>query len=117
MHELSLACSVVELVEREMRRHGCGRLCAIEMTVGGLSGIDDDAFSYSLRMVLERTPFAGVRVEIHRVDPAARCDDCGETFRPASLYTPCPRCGSYAARLVSGQEFRLSSLIVEEGKE
>ena len=114
MHELSLACSVVELVDQEMRRHGRCRLCGIEVTIGDLSGVDNDSFLYSLQMVLERSVFAGIRVVVSRVKPKARCEDCGESFSPESLYTPCPRCGSYAARLVSGREFRLSSLIIEE---
>ena len=44
------------------------------------------------------------------------CGVCGESFSPVSLYASCPKCGSYKTRLVSGQEFRLTSLIVETDK-
>ena len=76
MHELSLACSVVELVEKELALHGGGSVRCIEITIGDLSGVDNDAF----------------------------------------LFSSCPKCGSYKTRLVSGQEFRLTSLIVETDK-
>ena len=114
MHELSLACSVVELVGKELALHGGGSVRFIEITIGDLSGVDNDAFLFSLNMVLERSAFAGARVMVDRVKPLAVC---GESFSPFSLYASCPKCGSYKTRLVSGQEFRLASLIVETDKE
>ena len=75
-----------------------------------------DAFLFSLNMVLERSAFAGARVMVDRVKPLAVCGVCGESFSPVSLYASCPKCGSYKTRLVSGQEFRLTSLIVETDK-
>ena len=114
MHELSLACSVVELVGKELALHGGGSVRLIEITIGDLSGVDNDAFLFSLNMVLERSAFAGARV---MVKPLAVCGVCGESFSPFSLYASCPKCGSYKTRLVSGQEFRLASLIVETDKE
>lgn len=117
MHELSLACSVVELVEEELALHGGGSVRCIEITIGDLSGVDNDAFLFSLNMVLERSAFAGARVMVDRVKPLAVCGVCGKSFSPVSLYASCPKCGSYKTRLVSGQEFRLTSLIVETDKE
>ena len=67
MHELSLACSVVELVEKELALHGGGSVRCIEITIGDLSGVDNDAFLFSLNMVLERSAFAGARVMVDRV--------------------------------------------------
>ena len=46
MHELSLACSVVELVEKELALHGGGSVRFIEITIGDLSGVDNDAFYF-----------------------------------------------------------------------
>ena len=80
MHELSLACSVVELVEKELALHGGGSVRCIEITIGDLSGVDNDAFLFSLNMVLERSAFAGARVMVDRVKPLAVCGVCGESF-------------------------------------
>jgi len=73
MHELSLACSVVELVGKELALHGGGSVRFIEITIGDLSGVDNDAFLFSLNMVLERSAFAGARVMVDRVKPLAVC--------------------------------------------
>ena len=80
MHELSLACSVVELVEKELALHGGGSVRCIEITIGDLSGVDNDAFLFSLNMVLERSAFAGARVMVDRVKPLAVCGVCGSRF-------------------------------------
>ena len=71
MHELSLACSVVELGGKELALHGGGSVRFIEITIGDLSGVDNDAFLFSLNMVLERSAFAGARVMVDRVKPLA----------------------------------------------
>ena len=47
MHELSLACSVVELVEKELALHGGGSVRCIEITIGDLSGVDNDCLLYT----------------------------------------------------------------------
>lgn len=72
MHELSLACSVVELVEKELALHGGGSVRCIEITIGDLSGVDNDAF-YFIEYGLERSAFAGARVMVDRVKPLAVC--------------------------------------------
>lgn len=117
MHELSLACSVVELVGSELCRHGGGTLRTVEVTVGELSGVDSEAFAYALQMVLDRSDYAGARVALTRVSPRSRCRACGAVFAPASLYAPCPQCGGYDTRLEAGQEFRLTSLSVESDED
>ncbi len=113
MHELSLAYSVVELVEREVIRHGGGLVRSIELKIGTLSGVDCETFEYALSMVLEYSPFVLARVKIHSVEARAECSQCGCGYAPETLYTPCPQCGSHAARLLSGEEFRLSALTLE----
>ena len=90
--------------------------CPVEVTLTLISN-KWNAFLFSLNMVLERSAFAGARVMVDRVKPLAVCGVCGESFSPFSLYASCPKCGSYKTRLVSGQEFRLASLIVETDKE
>ena len=69
MHELSLACSVVELVEKELALHGGGSVRCIEITIGDLSGVDNDAYFFSLNKVLEPSSFAGADIcIINKID-------------------------------------------------
>ncbi len=113
MHELSLAYSVVELIERELSQYTEGSLQGIEMAIGSLSGIDEDAFVFAMEIVLAHTPFAGTELNINRVKAQSVCRQCGKNFSPKTMYDSCPRCGSFASRHVAGQEFKLTALTVE----
>ena len=92
MHELSLACSVLELVGSEMQRHGAGTLRSVEVTVGELSGVDSDAFAFSLQMVLDRSAYAGARVTLTRVSPRSLCTDL-VLYALSAVRQPCHATG------------------------
>ncbi len=113
MHELSLAYSVVELVERELSRHGKGTLQSIEMSIGNFSGIDPEAFLFALETVWAHSPFAKAKLKITRVEARAVCNQCGKEFCPENLYASSPCCGDFSFRLIAGNEFRLNALTVE----
>ena len=103
MHELSLAMSIVDLVEREAAKAWASKIRSLELEIGSLAGIEIDSLLTSLQMVMERTALQDVRVDISRVKPKATCEQ----------YTPCPVCGSYESFLVNGREFRLKSIEIE----
>lgn len=113
MHELSLAMSIVDLVEREAVKAQASRIRSLELEIGTLAGIEIESLLTSLQMVMERTVLQDTRVDISRVIPKATCEQCGSVFEPQNLYTPCPVCGSYETFLVNGREFRLKAIEIE----
>ncbi len=58
MHELSIAMSIVEMAEEEAERHG-GRVAAVHLKLGKLSGVVKEALLSSYEMACEDTPLAG----------------------------------------------------------
>lgn len=84
MHELSLAMSIVDLVEREAAKAWASKIRSLELEIGSLAGIEIDSLLTSLQMVMERTALQDVRVDISRVKPKATCEQCGSVFEPRS---------------------------------
>ncbi len=115
MHELSIALSILDLVEEEAERHG-GRVAAVHLRLGPLSGVVREALVVGLRpgprgharwreaeLVVEevagRRLLPGLRRRAHagRRSCELRCPDCG---------TPTPE-------VVRGRELEVVALEIE----
>jgi hydrogenase nickel incorporation protein HypA/HybF len=59
MHELSIALSIIDLAEEEMRRHGGDRVRSILIDLGALSGVAWEALQFSFGLACEGTPAEG----------------------------------------------------------
>ena len=59
MHELSIALSIIDLAEEEMRLYGGERVRSIRIEVGSLAGVASDALLFSFGLACEGTPAEG----------------------------------------------------------
>jgi hydrogenase nickel incorporation protein HypA/HybF len=67
MHELSIAMSILDLVEEEADRRGNPRVEAIHLRVGALSGIVKEALLSAYELAAEQTPFAESKLVFEEV--------------------------------------------------
>ncbi|GAB4222032.1 MAG: hydrogenase maturation nickel metallochaperone HypA [Acidobacteriota bacterium] len=113
MHELSIAISLVEQLERAARREGAERVTAVRLVVGGLSGVEREPLEFCFPMAARGTLLEGARLEIEEVPPRVRCPACGaeETGGPAPV-AACPRCGAAPVEILGGRELRVREMEV-----
>ena len=113
MHELSLAEGILQIVEDAAAQQGFKRVTEVRLEIGALSGVEVEALSFCLDMVLKDSIAAGARVELEKVPGTGFCLECGETVPVNALYDACPKCGSYQVQATGGTEMRDKDLIVE----
>lgn len=113
MHELSLAMDVIDLASEEALKNNSSHIYEIEIEVGELSGVETEAFQFSLEMLAKESILSHAEIKIHRITGRARCGLCRQEFEMHDLLEACTQCGGYAAAILSGKEFRVKSLIAE----
>ncbi len=113
MHELSLAEGILQIVEDAAAQQGFKRVTEVRLEIGALSGVEVEALSFCLDMVLKDSIAAGARVELEKVPGTGFCLECGETVPVNALYDACPKCGSYQVQATGGTEMRVKDLMVE----
>ncbi len=113
MHEMSLAESILEIVEDTARKQGFARVKEVRLEIGALSGVEIEALSFCMDVVLNGSVAEGARVELERVPGTGWCMQCGVSVPLDALYDPCPRCGGYQVQATSGTEMRVKDLLVE----
>lgn len=110
MHELSIALSIIEGAEEEAARHG-GRVTAVHLRLGPLSGVVKDALLFSYELACENTPLAGSRLVIEESPVIVYCPQCAAERTIASIQSfYCPVCGEPAPEVVQGRELELVAL-------
>jgi len=113
MHELSIALSILELVEEQAELQG-GRVAAVHLKLGRLSGVVKEALVSAYEMVREGTPLAQTELVIEEVPLVAHCPVCvADHPLPSVQQLGCPVCGDLTAQIISGRELEVYALEIE----
>jgi hydrogenase nickel incorporation protein HypA/HybF len=110
MHEMSLAQSIVEIVERTAAANGGGRVSAVRLEVGALSHVEVEALRFCFDAVTRGGAAEGARLELDSPPGQAWCMPCGATVPLARLGDACPHCGSHQLQVTQGEEMRVKDI-------
>ena len=110
MHEMSLAESVVQIVEDTAQANGGGRVSRVLLEVGRLAGVETEALRFCFDAASRTSLAEGATLVIDEPDGQAWCLPCGETVALSSLTDPCPRCGSYQLQVTGGTGLRVREI-------
>ena len=83
MHEMALAQSMLEIVERTARDNGGGRVTLVRIEIGALSHVEPEALRFGFDVMTRGSLAEGARLDI-RTTPA-RPGACPADDRPAAL--------------------------------
>jgi hydrogenase nickel incorporation protein HypA/HybF len=110
MHEMALAESVMEIVERAASAHAAAAVRAVRLEIGRLSHVEPDALRFAFDVVKRNGVAHGARLEIVPTEGTAWCMRCCDTVALARLGDACPRCGSYQLQVTAGDELRVKDI-------
>lgn len=114
VHELGIACSILEIVEQEIAgRCGDGprgRVERVKVRVGQLSSVEPEALAFAWEVAREQTRWADAELEIEVVPARAECGRCGERFLLEGGSGECGACGPAPFRFVEGRELMVARI-------
>lgn len=111
MHELSLASAIVNTAVK----HAAGRpVLVVSLRVGRLRQVVPDTLEFSFAIVARDTVCEGARLEQEVVDAVLACERCAREWEVTFPDFRCPTCGQGGVKVVTGNEFEVESIDVEE---
>jgi hydrogenase nickel incorporation protein HypA/HybF len=114
MHELSIALSLIELAQQETTSQP-GRVVALHVKVGPLSGVAPDALRFSYEIATQDTPLAGSELVIEETPVVVFCDICRAQHEVrSSHWFICPHCGTPTPDVRRGRELELVALEIDQ---
>lgn len=107
MHELSIAQSVVDLVQRHLPPDSSAPVTHVRMRVGALAGVVPDSLEFCFQAITSGTRIEGAQLVIEHVAVTASCAQCDARFTVVDHSYRCPRCGDAAITLLTGSELQV----------
>jgi hydrogenase nickel incorporation protein HypA/HybF len=117
VHELSIAMEIVRQAVDIAAQHGADRVEEVEVQVGVLRQVQEDALRMSFEAAGEGTPAEKARLVMTEEKLAAICRACECQFEPEFDNFVCPRCGLADTRLVAGNDIILKSIVCQTAEE
>lgn len=113
MHEMSLAESVLQIIEEAASIQGFTKVKTVWLEIGQLACVEKEAMRFCFDAVTRDSVANRARLEIIETAGQGWCDTCACAVPLAALYEACPKCGSYALRVTGGDAMRVRELEVE----
>ena len=111
MHELSLCQSMIQQVTEAAQGT---RVRKVFLNIGKWSGADRGSIEFCFPLVAEGTIASGADLVIEEIPVRLACRSCGERMEIEQPVLQCAQCGSSETEIVSGREFFLTSIEVDD---
>lgn len=117
MHELSVAQSIIEMIQQHVPFSDWNRVVAVRLKVGALSGVVPDSLEFSFQAITSDTPFQRAKLEIESIPFRVQCAACRAITISEDGYVACSQCGSRETKVLSGSELHIAEIEVEDPQE
>ncbi len=114
MHELSVTQSILDIALRHAAEANVARVTDLYLVIGKLSSFVDDSIQFYWDIISQETLCAGAKLHFERIPAKFHCMDCDQTFTLPGELAACPHCNGIQIKLLTGDEFHLQSIEVEE---
>ncbi len=113
MHEMSIAQSLLSIVEQEMARSNVTRLEKVKVRCGQINGVVPEALEFAFQTLISGTRLEGAELEMEIVPLCLKCGQCQSSFEARTedtlfFHMPCPHCGHDLGHTVlAGKELNI----------
>ena len=115
MHELSIACDLVEIAEAAAWKAGAERVAVVYLKLGVFAGVVKEALLFGYDTAVKGTLLEGSRLEIEDVPLVIFCLVCNhESLLHSIQCFECPICGHPVTEIRQGKELELTSMEIIE---
>jgi len=114
MHELSIAQSILSIVEKAAPRDDHAVIKSVGLQIGELSGVELEALKFAMSIIKEDTILQNAELKIDIIKGEAECLECGKIFPMNFFGVACPQCGAYRSKILTGREMKVVNLTVDD---
>ena len=113
MHELAITQQILNLALRHAQEAKASRVTDLHLEIGTLSTIIDDSVQFYWDNICQGTICEAATLHFKRIPARLLCQDCNQEYALDNELTACPHCESIRVKILSGQEFQLTSIDIQ----
>lgn len=102
------------LLNKLLSRLGEKRARNVRVAIGEISELDQTLIRQHWQDFRKGTPAEQAQLHFRLIKAEVQCMACFSKYHPTAGKIHCPYCGSYGAKILSGEEFYLESFEVDD---
>ena len=107
MHEVSMMCSVIEMVEDLCLKEGIKTVNEITLHIGKLTCVEESALSFAFEAMKKDKLLSNATLKIKSIEGMAYCEKCKKDYSIDFTKRSCPLCNNFSKTIISGEEILL----------
>ncbi len=97
-----------------MQIHGTKHIKRVHLAIGEISELDQNLIQQHWLELSKGTPAEQAQLHFRLIKAEVQCMACFSKYYPLDGKIHCPQCGSYGAKILSGEEFYLESIELDD---
>ena len=114
MHELSVTQSILNIALETAEKENAKKVNKIRLTIGEMTGCVPEYIQEYFDILSEGTIAHGAELVFDRTNAMAECMECGAKTHLIRFRFRCGSCGSQKLTIISGREFQVDSVDIED---
>ena len=114
MHELQAIQSILAKALLKARQSNAKRIKTVQLAIGEIAELDQNSIRQHWEELSKGTPAEQAQLTFRFINAEVQCMSCFIKYQPVDGKIHCPQCGSYGAKILSGEEFYLESIELDE---
>ena len=114
MREFQAIQSILSKALLQARESDAKRIKAVQLAIGEIAELDQDSIQGYWDKLSKGTLAEQAQLRFRFIPAMLQCMACFMKYQPVDGIIHCPYCGSYGAKILSGEEFYLESIEWDE---
>jgi hydrogenase nickel incorporation protein HypA/HybF len=110
LHELGIAQSILNVVERVAKQNNVKKIVGIRIEAGEFRAVVKEQLEICFKFAAKGTIAEDARLEIDLLPIFAFCESCKKEFQVKNLDLRCITCKEFSVKVLRGQELRVLDL-------
>ena len=115
MRELETIRYILHTALRKARESNAKHIGHVYLALGEISGLNQDFIQDHWDKISKGTPAEQARLHFRLINAEVQCMACFIKYQPLDGRIHCPQCGSVGAKILTGEEFYLESIELDQG--
>lgn len=115
MHELPITQNILKIALKHGDQAKADRITDLFLVIGQLSSVIDESIQFYWPIISKDTIAEDAQLHFKRIPARLECSQCQTVYMlNDGLLTTCPECDSSQVQIISGKEFQLESIGIDQ---
>jgi hydrogenase nickel incorporation protein HypA/HybF len=114
MREIQATQSILTKVLLKAGQSNAKRIKTVHLAIGEIAELDQNSIQKHWHELSKGTPVERAQLHFRLITAKVQCMACFMEYQPIGGKIHCPHCGSYGAKVLSGEEFYLESIELDD---